>query len=202
MSISVKKGFTLIELLVAMAIFSILATLAYGGINSVLETRQVVAVEAKRLADVQRSFVRLTRDLGQSSPRAIRDIHGDVQPAMQTGSGTYKDAEVLIEFTVAGKRVLPGQKRSSLQRVAYAIRDNALLRLNWSVLDRAQDSEPYISVVLKNIDNLAFRYLSAEGEWQDDWPGTEASLQELPLAVEVTFDVEQWGSLRRVMLVS
>jgi len=207
-------GLTLIELLLALGIFSILAVLAYGGINSVLNTRQAVKQESTRLAAVQRSFVRLGRDLGQVSPRAIRDIHGDVEPALHTGTNTYTykkeladetdelTAEVLIEFTVAGKRLLPGQTRSSLQRIAYAVHDNSLLRLNWSVLDRAQDSQPYVSEILSNIEKLKFRFLTAEGNWLDEWVIDEVELQELPIAVEVTFEDKKWGQLRRVFLVS
>lgn len=209
-------GLTLIELLLALGIFSILAVLAYGGINSVLNTREAVLIESTRLAAVQRSYMRLSRDLGQISPRAIRDVHGDVQPALQTGSEVYSyknrdaitgkttegKAEILIEFTVAGKRLLPGQQRSSLQRVGYAVNGKDLLRLNWSVLDRAQDSEPYVSVILSDVNKLAFRYLTVSGDWQNRWPDENASLLELPVAVEVTFEDEKWGKLRRVFLVS
>lgn len=195
-------GLTLIELLVALAIFAILASLAYGGLNSVLNTREAVKEESTRLANVQRSFVRLARDLGQTSPRAIRDIHGDTQAAMQTGADTYEDAQVLIEFTVAGKRLLPGQQASSLQRVAYAVREKELLRLSWAVLDRAQDSEPYVTVLLSNIDKVAFRYLESRGEWLENWPSSGSELQGLPVAVEISFEVEKWGMLRRVFLVS
>jgi len=206
-----NQGLTLVELLLALGIFSILAVLAYGGINSVLNTRQTVTQESTRLAAVQRSFIRLARDFGQISPRAIRDIHGDVQPALHTGSNVYtykNDAEeevkanVLIEFTVAGKRLLPGQTRSSLQRIAYAIHDDELLRLNWSVLDRAQDSQPYVSEILSDVEKLNFRFLNAEGEWFDSWSIDDTALQEIPVAVEVTFEDKKWGQLRRVFLIS
>ena len=205
------QGLTLIELLLALGIFSILAILAYGGINSVLNTRETVTQESTRLAEIQRSFVRLARDFGQVSPRAIRDIHGDVQSALHTGDEVYTysneakedvKAEVLLEFTVAGKRLLPGQTRSSLQRIAYAVHDDYLLRLNWSVLDRAQDSQPYVSVILSDIAGLTFRFLNSEGDWLDSWSIDNAALQELPVAVEVTFEDQKWGQLRRVFLVS
>lgn len=211
-----KQGFTLIELLLALAIFSILALLGYGGLNSVLKAREVISDESSRLASVQRGFVRLSRDFSQISPRAIRDNFGDVQAAIQTSTDTYnytyKDAESaetvvakatgLIAFTEAGKRLLPGQKRSSLQRIAYAVHENSLLRLNWSVLDRAQDSKPYISVLLSGVEKLKFRFLKADGQWLDSWTLDDAALQERPLAIEVSFEDKKWGRLRRVFLVS
>jgi len=211
-----KQGFTLIELLLALGIFSILALLAYGGLNSVLAARETVTVESSRLAAVQRCFVRLGRDFGQLSPRTIRDGFGDTQPALKTGDDTYsythKDEEtgekvsvkvaVLVEFSAAGKRILPGQKRSSIQRVAYAVHENTLLRLNWSVLDRAQDSQPYFSEVLTDIDQLNVRFLKTDGNWVDTWTTDDVALEELPFAVEVIFEDKKWGKLRRVFQVS
>lgn len=213
---SEKKGFTLIELLLALGIFSILALLAYGGMNSILNSRKTVTKESAHLAALQRSFVRLARDFSQASPRAIRDSFGDVQAALHTEANvypyTYKDelrgetlaakATVLIEFSVAGKRLLPGQKRSTLQRIAYAMDGNTLLRLNWSVLDRAQDSKPAIATLLFDIERLNLRFLKADGEWSDTWTINEISLQELPVAVEITFEDKKWGRLRRVFQVS
>ncbi len=210
------QGLTLIELLLALGIFSILALLAYGGINGVLNTRQAVNQESTRLAAVQRSFVRLARDFEQVSPRAIRDGYGDVQPALYTSTEVYKykhkdtqedavkerEARVLVEFTVAGRRILPGQQRSSLQRIAYAIDGNKLLRLNWAVLDRAQDSQPYVSVILNDIEKLTFRFLKADGEWRESWTLDEAGLQTLPAAIEISFEDKKFGKLRRVFLVS
>jgi len=211
-----SQGLTLIELLLALGIFSILALLAYGGINGVLNTRQAVNQESTRLAALQRSFVRLARDFEQVSPRAIRDGYGDVQPALYTSTEIYKykhkdsqadvvkerKARVLVEFTVAGRRILPGQKRSSLQRIAYAIDGNKLLRLNWAVLDRAQDSQPYVSVILNDIEKLTFRFLKADGEWLESWTFDEAGLQTLPAAIEIRFADKKFGKLRRVFLVS
>jgi len=58
-----QAGLTLIELLVAVAIFSLLAALAYGGLINVLATRTAVDVESQRLAKLQRAFLRIGRDL-------------------------------------------------------------------------------------------------------------------------------------------
>ena len=58
-----QAGLTLIELLVAVAIFSLLAALAYGGLINVLATRTAVDVESQRLANFQRAFLGIGRDL-------------------------------------------------------------------------------------------------------------------------------------------
>ena len=48
------RGFTLIELLVALAVFAVLAVMAYGGLNQVLMTRSVVDDQAEALRSLQR----------------------------------------------------------------------------------------------------------------------------------------------------
>ena len=197
-----QRGMTLIEILVAMSIFAILATLAYGGLNTVLSTREAVTTEADRLSDLQRSFARLGRDFEQAAPRNIRDIHGDVQPAMQSGGEVDDDTRVLVEFTLGGKRLFPGQQRSRLQRVAYAIKDDKLLRLNWNVLDRAQDSQPYTTEVLSGVDSLEIQFLDEAGQWLEQWPDNGQVSQGLPLAVELQFDIKDWGEVRRVFRVT
>ena len=45
-----KRGFSLIELLVAMAVFSIMAALAYGGLNSIARTRGDLAKQEAKTA--------------------------------------------------------------------------------------------------------------------------------------------------------
>ena len=195
-------GMTLIEILVAMSVFAILAALAYGGLNTVLDTREVVAGEADRLAEMQRSFARLGRDFEQAAPRNIRDVHGDSQPAMQSGGEVDEETQILAEFTLGGKRLLPGQQRSRLQRVAYAIKGNTLLRMNWSVLDRAQDSKPYITEILSGVESVEIQFLDDAGQWLGNWPADGQLSQGLPLAVELRFDIENWGELRRVFKVA
>ena len=211
-----QHGLTLIELLLALAVFAILAVLAYGGLNTVLNTRESVKQESTHLATLQRGFIRLSRDFMQASPRLVRDAFGDVQASMTTETNVYayqrKNAitgetindklEVMLEFSVAGKRLLPGQQRSRLQRIGYALQDNRLLRLNWLVLDRAQDSQPYVSEVLGDVTDLRFRFLDEQGEWLDSWPQDQTPIEKLPLAIEVNINDKEWGALRRVFLIS
>jgi len=197
-----QRGMTLIEILIAMSVFAILAALAYGGLNSVLNTRDAISNEADRLSDMQRSFARLGRDFEQAAPRSIRDIHGDSQPAMQSGGELDEDTQLVVEFTLGGKRLLPGQQRSRLQRVAYALKDDKLLRLNWNVLDRAQDSQPYITEILSGVEAADIQFLDEAGQWLSGWPDNGQLSSGLPLAIEVRIDVEGWGELRRVFKVT
>jgi general secretion pathway protein J len=86
-------GFTLLELLVALAIFAVLATMAYAALNSVLTARKQVEAKSARLSALQTALMIMERDVEQAVPRGIRDEFGDVgatpwgwRAAIATGS--------------------------------------------------------------------------------------------------------------------
>jgi len=87
-------GFTLIELLVALAIFAILAVMAYRGLDVVLTTDQVGQAQAKRLARLQTAYRLVGRDVEQIVARSIRDQFGDRQPALIGDSSTIEMSRI------------------------------------------------------------------------------------------------------------
>ena len=194
-----QRALTLIELLIAMSIFSILAVLSYGGLATVLNSNRVIEKESQALAVLQRAFLRIGRDVEQAAPRVIRDAYGEKQPALHNRADSYDGMQTIMELTVAGHRLLPGETRTSLQRVTYILRDDVLLRLTWPVLDRAQDTAPHESILLEGVSELGFRYLNEKGVWLADWPGD--GVMDLPRAVELSLVLENWGPLRRIYRV-
>lgn len=194
-----SAGFTLLELLVAIAIFAVVALLAYGGLATVLDAREDTAAGAARLRALQQTMLMLQRDLDQLAPRGIRDEYGDHKPALHGGADW-------IEFTRGGWSNPAEQPRSQLQRVAYTLRERRLVRAHWQVLDRAQDSAPFEAELLDQVRLLRVRFLDAQGEWQDAWPPLNAQDgnqgAEPPRAVEITFELEHWGSVTRLFRIN
>ena len=189
-------GFTLLELLVAIAIFAVVAAMAYGGLSSVLRARSSSDAGALQLRALQQSFMLLGRDLAELAPRPVRDEYGDRKAAFLGGSDW-------IEFTRAGWANPTAQPRSDLQRVAFARRDKRWVMATWQVLDRAQDSAPLETNLLDNISSLRLRYLDANSHWQESWPpldnnGSAATEAAPPRAVELTLELEQWGTVTRL----
>ncbi len=193
-------GFTLIELLVAMAIFAVVAVMAYGGLDVVLQARKQGDEHAVKLAALQTSFAILERDIEQAVNRSIRDNFGDDQPPL-VGSD---DA---LEFTRSGRHNPGGFSRSHLQRIAYELDDEQLMRASWQVLDRAQDSEAVAGPLFAGVEAVEFSYLDGRLEWQSEWPARNLSSQNaptpgLPRAIELTVETEQWGEIKRLFRVT
>jgi general secretion pathway protein J len=186
-------GFTLLELLVALAIFSLVAVMSYEGLKSVLNQQAATEVQADALAQLQKVYLLLQRDIEQVVPRPVRDEFGDEQPALA--------GDDALQLTRGGWSNPAGRLRSSLQRVGYAYEDRELVRYSWAVLDRAQDSEPQRQPLIGDIEEMTIRYLANNNEWQEQWPdplasedGTVATTT-LPRAVEMTLDHERFGPL-------
>ena len=191
-----KTGFTLIELLIAMVIFAIMATLAYGGLRSVIRTSSGVEAHIKRLEGLQRCVMFLEKDLRQVVARAVNTEVASSQNAVLMG----QDSAVLIEFTKTGNPNPAGLTRSSLQRVRYVLEDGVLSRLSWDHVDHLQTTEPVKLQLLDQLIDVKFRLLDNHGRWQSRW-GSGRSSGQLPIAVEVVLVHKQWGKIRRLIPV-
>lgn len=188
-------GFTLLELIVVLAIFAVLSVMAYGGLASVLTARAQVAQALERTAALQKGYLRLRNDFQQLRARPARDSYGESQPAL------VLQPDDSVEFTRSGWRNPLAQPRSALERVAYRLDEERLLRVSWRVLDRAQDSEPAELVVLDRVEEARWRFLDAKLEWQDRWPTQAATVAGAadpgpPQAVELTLQLKDLGEVR------
>jgi len=195
-----QRGFTLLELLVALAIFSMISVMAYGGLQTVITTKNTTQETSARIAEVQMLVMRISNDLRQAIARKVRNEHGDSIPAMQSepsNNGT-------LEWSRAGYRNPASLKRSNIQRIAYKIEENKLIRLSWPVLDRAQDTEAFDSEVLSNITSIEWRFLNNQNVWVSQWPekNNKGINYALPQAVEVSLELEDYGKIRRLIIMA
>ena len=195
-----KRGFTLLELLVALSIFSVLSVMAYGGLQTVISTKQSTEKSADRISEIQLVMMRISNDLRQTVTRKIRDEFGAFLPAMQSS----KDGNETMAWTRAGYRNPAQLKRSNVQRVAYKLEQKKLVRVTWPVLDLAQDTESQQTEVLSDIESVEWRFLNSNSEWVLDWPeaGSNGGVYPLPKAVEFTFELQDWGKVRRLILLA
>jgi general secretion pathway protein J len=191
------SGFTLLELLVALAVFSLVSVMAYSGLRTVLQSKQQTDEHAGRIQQLQSAVLMLERDLSQFVPRPVRDEYGDESDAWHTSD--Y--GAIRLAFTRGGRRNPTAIARSTLQRVAYGVEDEQLLRFSWPVLDRAQGTEPYRVALLDGVREFSLRYRGDGDEWLTQWPPVGLAPGDpvpLPNAVEVTLELADMGKIRRL----
>jgi general secretion pathway protein J len=199
-----SAGFTLLELLVSLAIFALLATMAYTALNTVLNARKEVDQRAARLAELQTAFMVMERDIEEAVARPVRDDLGDEQAALKGGGVGV----TVLSLTRTGWRNPLGEARSDLQRVAYGFNNHQLVRDSWSTLDRAPGNEPYSEVLINGVSAVDVRFLGQDRQWVSYWPPDsgnggqqEQSAVLMPRAVEVSVDVDGWGRIVRLFRV-
>ena len=203
MNSSRRRGFTLIEVLVALAVFGVLSLLAYMTLGQTLSNADMLNERMDRLQAVQRTVRYLSNDLMQAAPRPVRRELGEsFGPAVSTDLG----AEFSLEVTRGGWSNPAGLPRGTLQRSAYRIEDDELVRYHWTVLDRTFANEPVATVLLDDVDSLIFRYMQTDGEWSETWPplGAQgaANVRSRPRAVEIVLTLADEGEIRRLVEVA
>ncbi|MET0281473.1 MAG: type II secretion system protein GspJ, partial [Steroidobacteraceae bacterium] len=100
--------------------------------------------------------------------------------------------------------------RSTLQRVRYALREGVLYREHWPVLDAQLTPEPLPRRLLDGVRSFSLRYMDEGRQWKDSWPPaalsngapTDQDLRRRPFAVEVTLQLEDWGTITRIIEVA
>jgi general secretion pathway protein J len=198
-----NAGFTLLELLVAVAIFAVVGTLALSGYTQLQKQSEYAEQRLERTREVQRAIQTLAQDLEQAEPRPVREPLGESRlPAVFAGDSIdYK-----LQLTRAGWSNTAGLARPSLQRIGYRLDQDGLWRDHWPVLDHTLATEPTRRKLLGGVRAVTFRFMDANRNWVERWPAVDAGPQTdgraRPAAIEVTLELEDWGTLRRLVEVA
>ena len=202
--LSNSKGFTLIEVLLAMAITAFVGVLAYSGLSTAITAADEHEQQATLIATIQLPLTVIERDIRHAVERPITDEYDERQPPMS--GGELNDYPLIL--TRSGwdnPRELP---RSQLQRVRYVFESNELWRESWAILDRVSETDSQQrTLLLEDIRELRLAFLNGGsrnadqsplgGEWVDEWDNPN----ELPLAIEIRLDIDNFGEVTRVFSI-
>jgi len=196
-----SNGFTLIEVIIAMSIFAILAMLSYAGLRSVMDSKFSTETQLARLEQVQMAMHTLSNDLQQIAPRdAVDSLGGKLYKA------STQNSEFIFEFTRSGWRNPANTPRSTLQRVAYQLDEDKLVRIYWPYVDRADETTRIERVLIENVDSLSLRFMNDKTEWVNDWPEaailSSGSPTPIPVAIEASLKLNDWGEIKRLLKVA
>ena len=198
-----STGFTLIELLVAMAIVAIIGAMAFGGINLVLDQREIARERVGRWRDIQLAMRLVVQDLSQLHPRPMREEFGEGHlPAIYASASS----QFALEFSRGGWPNPGGFPRGSVARVAYDWEDDKLVRYHWPVMDRTPDVVPVRTELLDGVISIEVEFLDSGGNPQTQWPAVDISLGggaqafvSRPRAVRFLIELEDFGRVWRLV---
>jgi len=185
-------GFTLLEMVVAVAIFAVMAGIAYGGLNQTIKTGNQVSESNQRLSELQFALSYFGRDWLQVSSRKVRNQYGDEE-------NNIVIADNSVSFTRSGWSNLLQRKRSNLQRVQYLLIDSMLVRRHWLSLDQGIGEEPFDSVLLRNVETLEIVFVDAAEKKIDNWPNELIQDGNKPIALKIGVEIAQLGETWRYL---
>jgi general secretion pathway protein J len=185
------RGFTLVEALLALAIFGVIAVLAYRATAELTDGEAHLAAEAQRWRALEALFTRFEADIRQAVPRGSR-TGTQREPAWL---GTFADggASALV-FTRAGSE-FHIEPIPAGQRVGYRLRQGTIELAYWAHLDHAPDAEPAVFPLIADIASFRLAYLARDGSWHQRWP--LLGEDDLPRAVQLTLTLADGARIER-----
>lgn len=184
--IFLARGFTLMEVMVALFILSIVSIVAVSGLSAILRAESKQVAVAHQLQDLQMTYAWLTQDLDMRVNRNVISAAGQRLPALMFERDPelrYVNIPGNILLAVTRGGIIEPANKSSLQRVAYTLQDNALMRYTWPVLDAVSSTQPKAQQILPNVSRIEMRYLTELGVYLNNWQDYVGAAS-LPLAVE------------------
>ena len=185
------RGFTVIEALLALAIFGVIAVLAYRATASLSDGEARLSAEAQRWRALEMLFTRVEADFRQALPRSVSARHasrrGSAHSTTRVGS-----REQAPEFAVE-----PGPGG---QRIGYRLRAGTLRVTSPGARSRRCRQAGRLYRWSPIIMGFQLEYLTRSGAWRDRWP--LLGEDDLPRAVRVTSTldddthIDRWFALR------
>ena len=146
-----------------------------------------------------------SKSIGAGSSGLHFDSGPGFNSASRGGNGNGNSLP-LAELTRGGWSNTAGQQRGTLQRVSYSLVNDVLKRSYQTSLDTVQAGKPVVQDLLSGIKTIQFRYLDENQAYQNLWPPTTLQLPESlvqrPVAVEITIEFKDWGTIRRLIEVA
>lgn len=190
---SAENGFTLIEVMISLLIFGLLAAAGVAVLSFSVRAQGVTQAKFDDIAALSRLNAILSADLAQAVPRATRNAQGAPQLAFEGGSGGSTDP--MLALVRGGWTNLDEAPRSDAQKVEYRLRNGAIERVAYPLLDGSDPLPP--AVMLGGVDQVALRY-RINGAWSDRWLSTPES--PLPEALEMQIGRRDGRRYRLVLI--
>jgi general secretion pathway protein J len=195
MSCGRARGFTLIEALLALAIFGMIAVLAYRATSALSDGEARLSAEAQRWRTLEALFTRFESDIRQAVPRRVR-VGTSSEPAwVATASGPQS----ALVFTRAGSE-FSVEPAAAGQRMGYRLRDGAIELAYWPQLDHAASAPPVVYPLVTDVAAFELEYLTRDGGWRRSWP--LLGEDDVPRGVRLTLTladgarIDRWFALR------
>lgn len=225
-----ESGFTLLEMMIAIAILAVLFSMVYSAINSAVNARAANQEASERLVNIHRGlsiieqdaqniiarFSQFPNELWSASLEYFNTQEGEVLSFSRHGwpITLNQNASDLARVSYD----LQVEERQTGKTTTYK-----LYRVYWRNIDSLTKEPTRRRVILRGIKSVQFKFLDENLNWVQTWPNEEAALnaaasstidvdsgvesdvalfRRLPRAFEMILDMQGFGKIRRVFILS
>jgi general secretion pathway protein J len=189
-----NNAFTLIELLVSLAIFAVMATTAYSGLNQMLRVKESNTRHNLFLDKIQKTYIQLNKDFFYLSNASNRNEYG------QTINSFSRDSEPSHLFLItSASRQNPMQLiQHPLIKINYYVEDEKLIRAYQNSFNQAPNTKTKKRALIDKVDLIEIRFLDNKNQWKEQWPPVSGSTgqgsnNQLPKATEIKIHFTDQG---------
>lgn len=177
---SKATGFTLLEVLVALAIFAVVGSVAYAGLDRMTTHKMHLDSEMRFWRELGLVMDRMEGDFVQIAPRSDLQSSGVLRPPMRSASQAGDPLLSLTRFD--GKR--------EPVRLAYRLRDQNLELMVWS------GATAQVYPLLDHVTACRFSFMDEAGSWLPQWPGSKGMPR--PQGIRLQLEVAERGQFERI----
>lgn len=215
-----QAGFTLVEMIIAIALSVVVATMAYQALDGAIRNSERTKEVLNEINQLDKAWQIIGRDMrnvvplnGSAPQQQIMFIASSLQ------SKGAESRQVVFQFYRRGWINPLGRLRSDLQIVNYRVEEGKLIRdylpeRNVPLQEIEFDRIAYHQEMLKKVVDFQVRFLTAgkmksggtsvltgddfSRDWEPTWPPPVAAGELMPVAVEITIELD--GGMRSVRL--
>ncbi|GEM_PF-2810032 len=162
-----QSGFTLLEVLVAVALVVVVSTLAFAGLNALVQARAQTDAFAWRWQQGLRAWQLMRQDVSYAIPRPSRNTQGHRQAPLTGRANGFE----LLRYA---SRTWPPDASSPVQKVRWRVHNHLLTRSVTVPPESRQEVKPQ-PVLSFDEGGAFFEYQDMAGRWHHQWPPVAAS---------------------------
>jgi general secretion pathway protein J len=170
------------------------------------------------LAELENAYLILQNDLVQIIKRPVKNFDGSFKPAIyipvddKSSSGekaaqSSENGYNRLEFTRTGNNMdLIKYPSSDLERVAYYLKDDMLVRHSWRQVDATEDTFVDKRRILSEVTSFSLYFIDELGRKSENWGSTNKIKRSdsldggisLPKGIVINFSIKNYGNIEWV----
>lgn len=188
--------------MLALVIMAMIALLSAQAFNTASTGSAATREAMDRIAQIDRTFVLIETDLRNAIPKQVNDsFNQPIPPMYLSDSDDYW--MTIMRGGLENPLFLP---RSEEVRVGYRYMEETIWRDTWYNPRNTEQDDARQQKILSGVTTMSVRILPgnatsiAAGPWLQQWPPNQSD-QSLPLAIEVTLELEDMGEVIRLFSI-